>query len=1479
MLRIITLMILPLFFSFLYALEIGDVVSNTARLNYTYHGATVKEVKSNSVEHTIEFSEANITFLYSTQSGKPTDVLGTSAYQDANGVWHESKVPEVSHDTLSNLEDTTFYRQEDTVIISVVDADQNVDRDVRDIVEVTVTSDSGDVETLRLIETSKDSGIFVGNIVLTNERGSSYDNKLFGKLNENIATTYNDNLKVIKADSAIIVEKVDFNVWIEKQVNKTEASVGELLQYTLLVHNDEDFNIRNFLITDALPLGLKYEKGTATYENKKVEAKLSDDGRKIRFDIDTMEAKSQVEVKFIASVTAGVHNEKVTNNAWVTKSTVFKSNVATVTTHINEELMRSNGIILGQVSKEQNSSFGVGGVKLYLENGMYVVTDEHGKYHFSGVEAGRHIVQVDKSLLPKGYKMGSCEENARTAGNNFSKFVNVGKGALKRVDFCLKGEAKVVEKQIESDNDTPTKVAKMPEYTSRDLKSNASRAILWPPKEYVPFIPSMKMAIKHPKDERVDIWLNGQRVSKLNYDGNIAYKTYKNVIDLYRGVDLLERGNLIKVEYYNQDNKRVKTLTRKVYVSSAPVQVRYVKENSKTIADGKTSPVIAVKFLDDAGKPLRSGITGSFTIEAPYVSQGVIDQLKKNPLSTTPAQSRYTIHSDGIAYIKLQPTTQSGEVTLHFKLQEKDEVVRAWLKPALREWIMVGFAEGTVGYNTLSGHEESLSELGAKDKTITEGRISFFAKGKVKGDWLLSMAYDTGKDTSKSQFFDEIDPNAYYTLYNDNSQQNQEAGSRKKLYVKLEKEQFNILFGDYSTDLSYTELSAYSRRFTGLKSEYHGENLEAKVFASHTEQLFIKDEIRGDGTSGYYYLKSKEMIHFSEKITIEVRNRYREEEVLSKRTLQRFKDYDIDYALGRLYFKEPIYSNDEKFNPRFIVVDYEVNGDGGEHYTYGGRGAVKAFDGKVEVGGTYISEDSGKKVSKLMGADTTVHIGNSTRVKAEYAKTKTTEDSVSSQGEAKLAEIEHVSNGLFARAYYREQESAFGLGQLSSSLGATRKIGVDLSKQFENRQSHKLSLYRDSDLLNKVDSDVADFRMDWNHLNWDVFAGYRYAKVSTEEEMSQQLLFGGSYGFFDQRLKLSATREQTISDKESTLFPTKTTVGLNYALNSSIDFFSAYEWADNMEQGRAGVKVHPWSGMTIENTTLSEFSNDSRTLYNTLGGVQSFQVNDKLSLNVGYEKGKMLKETAQSNTSLSDKSFSAYRLGANYNGDTYSATINSEVRKAKDEDKVNLSTALYTQATDVLALALSGSLHRSQNDDHKDSDDNLRFSLAYRPEDDETIILDKLDFIHAKQKSADSELLTEKMVNNLNVNLCPTAKSEVSLQHGFKYVVDTVDDFEHTGVTQLFGVDARYDLTPTWELGMQGSLLYAQSANNMDYGFGLYSGHNLFDNMLLTLGYNWEGFEDRDFSLQTYRVEGPYFRFNMKFDQDSLKDVVKGMSW
>ena len=1480
------------FSSVLYALETGDVVTNRATIHYAVHGVD-KLVNSNRVNHTIEESDAEISFLYATTSPyHESVVLGASAYRDEQGILHEGETSTLNNGTVLGadnsvkLEDTGFYGIHDTAIVKVIDADQNVDRDVRDILMVTITVENGDTEILRLIETGTNTGIFLSYIPLTSEHSQHYDNKLYVQAGETIVANYNKQSTKAKSDFAKIILKKEFKVWVEKKVNRAEASIGELLSYTIIIHNDEDFAVQDMRVDDILPLGLKFQRGTAKFNGQKVTLSLSKEGKHLFFNLNSIPAKSTVKLTFMAAVTAGIYDNKVINSVFVKQKNVFVSNVATATTYIKEELMRSEGIIIGQVYDDafdsNKTTHGIAGVRLYLESGMYVITDKTGKYHFEGIKAGRHIVQVDKALLPQGYVMGTCQENARFAGRNFSQFVNVGHGALKRVDFCLKRLKNIKSKTNEVDKDfvIPTQVEEMPLYTAKDLKKASNRAILWPPKGYVPFIPSMKMAIKHPKNERIDIWLNGYRVSKVNYDGSINSKKSKNTIELYRGVDLLERGNIIKVEYFDKHNKLLETLERTIHVSSAPVDVKYLKENSNAIADGKHSPVIAVKFLDDAGLPLRSGITGTFSIEAPYKSQNSLVQMQNNPLSRESSETKYVVHSDGIAYIKLQPTTQSGEVTFHFNLQGQDKVVRAWLKPALREWIMVGFAEGTVGYNTLKGNKESLNRIGAKDKLIKEGRVSFFAKGKVKGDWLLSMAYDTGKDTSKSKLFDEVDPNKYYTLYGDDTAQYNEASSRKKLYVKVEKEQFNLLLGDFNTDLSYTELSSYSRSFTGIKSEYHGKNLESKAFISHTEQLFVKDEIRGDGTSGYYYLKSKDIVNFTEKIRIEVRNRYRAEEVISNITLQRFRDYEINYALGRIYFNEPIYSNDEQFNPRYIVVDYEVKGDGGKHYTYGGRTAVKTEDESVEVGATYIAEDSGKKVSKLMGTDVRIKLGTTTEVRAEYAKTKTTEEVISSNGEAKQVEIEHIGNGIHARAYYREQESAFGLGQLSSSLGGTRKVGLDMSQQFENRQSHQLSFYRESDLLSKRESDVAEFRTQIDKQAWGAFLGYRYAKESFNE-LSQQILLGASHSFLDQRLKLNVTHEQTVSGNQSELFPTKTGVGLNYALTSSMDLFTNYEWTEALDRGRVGVRFRPWSGMTIENTTLSEIYNDSRNVYNTLGALQSFQLNERVGINVGYEEGRAF----DNNTTQVDKSFRAYRLGVNYNKEDYSGRISGELRRGVGDEKVNLSAAMYTQKSKDLALALSSKFslldHVNVVDSRKEenSDMNVRFSLVYRPEETSTIILEKLDYVSSRLEEEGDIFNTEKLINNMNVNITPSLKSEVSLQHGIKYVRDTMNTFEYKGVTQLFGLDGHYDLLKKWELGIQGSWLYAQSANNSDYGFGIYSGHNLFDNMVLTLGYNWKGFEDRDFSLQTYRIEGPYFRFNMKFDQESLKKTVEMMSW
>ncbi len=72
-------------------------------------------------------------------------------------------------------------------------------------------------------------------------------------------------------------------------------------------------------------------------------------------------------------------------------------------------------------------------------------------------------------------------------------------------------------------------------------------------------------------------------------------------------------------------------------------------------------------------------------------------------------------------------------------------------------------------------------------------------------------------------------------------------------------------------------------------------------------------------------------------------------------------------------------------------------------------------------------------------------------------------------------------------------------------------------------------------------------------------------------------------------------------------------------------------------------------------------------------------------------------------------------------------------------------------------------------------------------------------------------------------------------------------------------------------------MLHSYTGNNIEYGFGLFVDMTPWENAELTLGYNIEGFDDDDFSQQNYYHEGPYIRLRMKFDQESIKKLVKGV--
>src|SRR5690606_25084494 len=200
---------------------------------------------------------------------------------------------------------------------------------------------------------------------------------------------------------------------------------------------------------------------------------------------------------------------------------------------------------------------------------------------------------------------------------------------------------------------------------------------------------------------------------------------------------------------------------------------------------------------------------------------------------------------------------------------------------------------------------------------------------------------DTGRLRNQN-LLSTIDPGQYYTLYGDGTQQAYDAASASKLYLKLERDQFYVMFGDIQSGLDRNELSRYQRTLNGARIEYHGPLVEFNGFAARTSQNYIRDEIQGDGTSGLYRLRQRRIVFNSERIRLETRDRYHSEQILQSRDLVRHIDYDIDYENGTLFFREPIASRDFDFNPNWIVAEYETRGTGEEFLNGGGRVGIHA---------------------------------------------------------------------------------------------------------------------------------------------------------------------------------------------------------------------------------------------------------------------------------------------------------------------------------------------------------------------------------------------------------------------------------------------------------------------------------------------------------------------------------------------------------
>ncbi len=1385
----------------------------------------------------------------------------------------------------------------DPIIIEVQDLDQNTDPNAVDTIFITINDpETGDKEILLLQETSPNSGVFRGAILTTTDATNIQNGILSIKGDSQINVHYRDTEDSTDSNkvAAFLVPKS--TMILEKLADKESASLGELVRFTITAQNRTDASIPNFELIDTLPLGFKLITGSTTLNGETLHSGITTNAQTITFKLGKIPLGETWTVEYLTKISSGVQVGKVVNTV-VLNNERFQSNIAKATINIKDDLMRSKNILTGRVyigcNTGKESKF-LEHSRIFNETGRSVLTDKHGFWHMENIQAGTHVFQLDKDSLPSGYEAILCKNNTRKAGNPNSQFVNLQKGALWQVDFHVKKGLN--RNNLDNPSNNKDKKNKTFDPIKHFGKSYVESApvgfeILWPKDNYVPPIASTKIVVRTSPEYKTEVYLNNKKVSPMNYEGSSTNKLRTITVRRWKGVDIdsNKKNNTLLVILKNKLGKEVARKTHNIHFSSQPASAEFLADESTLVADGKTTPVIVLRIRDGDGFPMRANTHGYYNIENNrfQIKRNDSEDEEINLNKSQAGNFTYQIEEGGIARIKLNPTTQSGELKLNLQFHDStNKVIRAWLKPKLREWIIVGLVEGTVAHNTLSGNMKALSSLDKVDGISKNGRVAFFAKGKVKGKYLLTVAYDTHKATQKvgSQLEGNIDPDAWYTLYADNSSSQHNAPSSNKLYLKIEKENFYTLLGDYRTDMSVTQLAKYERTLNGIKSQYRGETISYNAFISQTTNKHHHDEIPADGSSGLYHL-SHDIVSNSEIIRIETRDRFHSERIVSTQEFTRYQDYDIDYNTGALFFKFPVAGRDKDLNPNIIVVDYDSETDSNKEIIAGGRISAKTNNENIEVGISALNiGQNGSNNDTLIAIDADYKITKDLKLHAEMAQSKTKKSEFKSIN-AQVLELEKQIRNIEAKIYYHKQGKSFGIDSQVSEAG-TQKLGAEVRYKINDKTKLNAEISTEKNLNNNNTNQLAEASIKHRLKKLEISAGIRHTKEDLNDEIlsNNTVLLGAKYTTDNNKVTFRSNLEKNIgSSNNSEISPDRIIVGVDIKLNQGVTLFTEHETTKNKKttthNTRVGVSKNLWKGAKGRTTYTQEKSAEGQRNYATLGLVQKIKITDKLSADFSIDRAKTIGATQKkfndqepNRQGSQTDDYTAFSVGLGSNDKDWNWTSRFEIRNGEIKDKVNFIASVIRRLENGKQVSGKLSYYNTENENgSSERISKLSFGSAWHPKDRGFVLFSRLDLIDEKSNLTASgskkvDTRTQKIIHNMHFSHKLNPTTQISVHHGIKRIIDQNKNTKHSATIDTGTIELRRDINNKWDVGVKGGYLHDWAEKTTEVVAGVSVGVTPAENAWIEFGYNFEGFNDEDFDQNNYKLKGPYASFRFKFD-------------
>lgn len=726
--------------------------------------------------------------------------------------------------------------------------------------------------------------------------------------------------------------------------------------------------------------------------------------------------------------------------------------------HSVKKVKEGYAVIVELVNLGQDEP-GIPGVRLATVEGLVIETDANGRYHIAAVDGGlmergrSAIVKVDPASLPKGSQFTT--ENPRVK--------RITQGLLNRFDF---GVQLPLEPKLNANS-------------GHVLANFDDSGAIWISED--PMAAKTVLSVS----AAAALYAKAGRLSNdITFNFYSNYSAFVDTFELaiYSADDVVKRNPIQRFTINANSTQKFYSVTwnsKNLIVPNTKAYVYQLTAKRKQVKDITIEKRLLVlsKLQDKKEQP-------SVTESQLALTQHNDLHINRIPVSG----SLVKVHGQGIAENQSVivngetiPVNKQGDFTsetilplgrhqLSITLNEgRDQLVNktANVDVNANYHFMLALADLTASDNKATGAIEALSgnERYAKEELV-EGRLALFLKGKIKGKYLIAAQMDTGEQDIKHLFdgidekdprsiFRRIDPDRYYPVYGDDSKIIAEANSQGRMYVRVNWDRSQALWGNYKTGFTGTELQQYDRGLYGAKVTFDSVRAtkfqESKslltVFASENETSLGHTELLGTGSS-LYYLRHTDVLPGSETVRIEVRDE-NSSRVLLNKILVRGKDYEMDDFQGRIILSRPLMQtvNDESIslitdsglngNQAILIADYEYVADDTEDNTVLGVRAKQWLNDHIGVGMTYVDEQRSAEDYQLAGMDVTLRAAQNTWLEVEYGETEATQ----------------------ANRYY-SIDGGLSFSQISNAVNSDRKgDGLSVAMQWDSKDySSKINL-------------------------------------------------------------------------------------------------------------------------------------------------------------------------------------------------------------------------------------------------------------------------------------------------------------------------------------------------------------------------------------------------------------------------------------